>query len=351
MPTQEEFLLDGVPLREVPFSTLTRCHCDTCRRGRGQAPIPSADDSLIVAQELDRRLAIPPADRDDREDYWGYPEDDDSGSSDWDDDDEESEDEEDSSDEDEVYAEPREMPDPPADEKPVRIPQMPRCIKAIGMEVEGGWNRKPGFRTKYDGSLSDGLAEYVGEAVSRPLTTLVGACRWLDAVWPHRTDARCGFHIHLSFKLDRDYVALADTKFLDWFVRRMEEWGREQGIKNEQFYRRLAGENSYCERTTRYIEGQLGAHGRPQSRYTVWNFCYSQHGTAECRVLPTFKYARTAKLAMLQTVKLVCEWIDSYKHELPEVILEVVESPENENETKFELEIPYVCDTVVYDEF
>lgn len=205
------------------------------------------------------------------------------------------------------------------------IPILPRCIAAVGLEVEGGWHDRPS-NLQGDGSVHEDLAAYTGEMVSRPFRTLKGACRWIERVWPDEMDSSCGFHIHYSFKLMRDYASLMAKQFTYWFLDELEKWRNELPNRAYTDYlsERIRGNNRYCRRDWR-ADDQWPWPYKNDHRYTTWNFCHGLHGTAECRVLPVFSHIPTAKRALVRVTELVDQW--TREHTEPEIEA-VVEAPD-----------------------
>lgn len=180
-------------------------------------------------------------------------------------------------------------------------------IKKIGIEVEGGWNALPAGCGR-DGSVNV-LGYQSGEMVSRPMSDFNQAVSWMESIYPNATNRTCGLHVHFSFHSLTDYARLMDKAFQDYFLKRMQQWGVENKIVNKNFWLRLDGKNQYCKRTWA-ADVQVKQFGKSTYRYAQWNFCHMLHGTAECRVLPTFKSSSVAKKAVAAVVQIVEDYLD-----------------------------------------
>lgn len=185
-----------------------------------------------------------------------------------------------------------------------------RYIDKVGVEIEGGWNTvPPAGNPGYDGSVSVAAA-VIGELKSRPLVQWETIEKYVRDNWPHVTHASCGFHIHVSLKSDHLYASLMDERFYNFFLTRMDLFGRTMNITNQQFWSRLRGENRFCNRRWA-AERQAEQTQKTEVRYAHWNFCYLQHGTAECRMLPTFRKVDTAVASLKEVLGCVEDWLDA----------------------------------------
>ena len=182
-------------------------------------------------------------------------------------------------------------------------------IDKVGVEIEGGWDvAPPGGPVGHDGSVMV-AAPIRGEMRSRPLARWDTIESYVTANWPTHTDRTCGFHVHVSLRSTHLYASLMDKRFYDFFLARMESWGKTHDIQNSEFWNRLRGDNSFCRKAWN-PDKQADATYKDSVRYAHWNFCYLQHTTAECRLLPTFKKPHVAVKAIREVLSIVEEWLD-----------------------------------------
>lgn len=154
---------------------------------------------------------------------------------------------------------------------------------------------------------------HVGEVRLGPVATLGDLHHLLVQHYPNETNRSCGMHVHMSFRSTIDYERLMKKDLTEFVCDGLIKWGQQMERRRgwtlpSQFYERLRGENTrYCART---YQGslQVGADGRG-SRYTVFNYCYTQHGTLECRVLPMMPDAAIAFAAINKLCSLVLTYL------------------------------------------
>lgn len=178
-------------------------------------------------------------------------------------------------------------------------------IKAVGLELEGGWGEKV-FSEPYIEEVSLPMPEsyqqgkhHWGEIISAPLPPQE-AISWLEEHYPTcvpspqaegtEQEKSAGFHIHLSFRNNRDYALLMSRKFYNQWLEDMEAWG-EKVKADKLFFRRLEGRNRFARRAFKPRE-QVGLKtkdsGPNAARRTLLNYCHSLHGTIESRLFPMF---------------------------------------------------------------
>ena len=205
-------------------------------------------------------------------------------------------------------------------------------IYRVGIELEGGWKRTPeGVVIAHDGSVKGLDSEvipgeppnppkevhyYAGEIQSEPLE--VGrVAKWVKQFYPHRVNDTCGLHVHMSFKSAFHYQLLMVPEFQATILLYLQKWAEVEGFPQSHYiWNRLAGRNVQCQAVTvrdfypdlqaRASKKQYEAHQprheySPGHRYTVINYCYGQHTTLECRVLPMMEKPAQA-IAAVQRV-------------------------------------------------
>lgn len=230
-------------------------------------------------------------------------------------------------------------------------------IHRLGIELEGGWEKLPkGLRLTHDGSVQipppkslGGLSEMerreyqnLANASMRRAMTSVESQRfndlhrlhsqgvkfqtgevpspvlemedwqdWMRKFYPSHVNETCGLHVHFSFKSSFHYQRLMNPALNPTTVEYISRWAKEEGIDSKHcLWARLDGKSEYCQdrffadaqasRTTkdhtRNVEG---------CRYTMWNFCYNLHGTAECRLLPMFDTVEQSIRAVTRLIQIV----------------------------------------------
>ena len=205
------------------------------------------------------------------------------------------------------------------------------CIINMGCELEGCHNTKQTdslFRTDgslefdfdhtddcyYDGELrceGNCSYEYVGEMISKPLP-ISELLIWIKKNYPVYHNKSCGGHIHLSFKNKLEYMKFCDVKFYNFFKAKMKEWGIKNHIKaGSQFYKRLAGNNTYCHDKF-YCTQQIHNNG---DRYCILNYCWRKHRTIEVRLLPIFDKMELYLSAVNEIYDIFNMWLIQSKRE------------------------------------
>lgn len=180
-------------------------------------------------------------------------------------------------------------------------------IKKFGLELEGGWNRRPvGLRR--DGSVHMDN-NYVGEVSTTP-SSLRPTYPWdreFFSRYPKSVNSSCGMHIHVSFRSIGMYGAFLDNRFPGWLLGGLKLWGRVHAAKSSRLMNRLNGQNPYCRLgVIGYISSQMSGDGE---RYTAVNYsAWYKYKTIEIRVLPMFNTPRVGQKAVLETLRLVNLW-------------------------------------------
>lgn len=192
-------------------------------------------------------------------------------------------------------------------------------IKLAGVEMEGGWDeRMPSIDSRFemgsDGSIDEGLAEYIGELRTKPLKpqALLAA---VPVFYPEHVNSTCGLHLHMSFRSAASYAALCDDEFWPGLKAELKEWGTRYGVKNANFWSRLDGGNTYCNNDTDAVARSRMTVDtrRASSRYAPVNYCWSMHKTVEVRVLPMFKQSETAVAALATVMNFTEKWVHNIR--------------------------------------
>lgn len=203
----------------------------------------------------------------------------------------------------------------------------PRCrVKAIGIELEGGWTALPagvnglhpdgsvsfeelaqGQHMMPDGSIRrntrDMRPPYIGELPS-PILSMAEWKDWLRSHYPSHVNGRCGMHVHMSFRdlLRYQRLMTADNSFSDTVVNEIRKWATEQGGQTippyHPLWERCLGSHIYCRNIFQGDEQVLSPtknynHHASGNRYTAIHYCFRLH-TIECRLLPMFEKVETS---------------------------------------------------------
>ena len=190
----------------------------------------------------------------------------------------------------------------------------------LGIEMEGGWNisrseletkaRARGADAHGDGSVQVPGVRLNYEVATKPYKTLRWALKCLDDLYPDAVNHSCGMHVHVSFP-EHVYGKLMSEHFYFYFLLRWESWGKRLNIRNQQFWKRLKGENSYCQRGFNPY-GQVNVRGKGGDRYHHLNYCYGHLKTIECRLLPMFREKDIGAKAVKELLAIYTDYIAEY---------------------------------------
>ena len=185
-------------------------------------------------------------------------------------------------------------------------------INLIGVELEGGWHEKPEkYPIIHDGSVGVN-ARYYGEIPSPPMKPNA-IVKFIDECYPDVVNSSCGFHVHISTKSSKDYGALMTEAFYLDFVKWAKALGKKMKLDlNHEFYKRLEDRNgysTYCRKGVPNFMEQVVATGKQGVRYKQLNFCWSQHGTLEMRLMPAWAKKSEAIFALASYLRFVNGWL------------------------------------------
>lgn len=194
-----------------------------------------------------------------------------------------------------------------------------KYIDKIGVEIEGGWfyDNFSSFWTKQDdGSVYIGHDDdeddenyyHIGEIISYPTRDLLMLLHQIKDNYPDKTNHTCGLHIHTSFKSKLMYAHLMEFSFYEFFIERWKAWGEGRVKKYTSFWKRLDGENEYCQIAHR-PDCQV-TYKCKKDRYTQLNYCYSLHQTIENRLLPAFQNVDLSLSAIEEYVSIIDDYLD-----------------------------------------
>jgi len=220
-----------------------------------------------------------------------------------------------------------------------------KYISKIGVENEGGFLLLPGFRgeiiakeninivkdtsvklnsrmlqryvggkTKYNYDLGTLMTYYrSGEVVSRPMDSIDEGANYIRKYWPDFVNASCGFHVHLSFNDISYYSCLMEESFNNYYKETLREFSEKEKL-NRTFKSRFEGRNDYCRdaflpNEQAFRSGKYTSNRATNPRYAALNFCWSLHGTMECRVFSANMGVNKAVLGYLWFVKMVDNYL------------------------------------------
>lgn len=213
-------------------------------------------------------------------------------------------------------------------------------IERVGIELEGGWNKVPktfgdmALRLEHDGSvkfedpvkqkelemLADkarraasiekqnafqqayalleaeirrSLPRHKGEIPSPPLSMT----EWEPFIlqcYPDKVNATCGLHVHMSFAHRLNYARIMTPDYMKAILKDLNEWAEEEKLdKDHPIWPRITKPNhDHCahqylgDAQVKQRRKDYHSRGTAHSRYTAINYCYAQHKTVECRLLP-----------------------------------------------------------------
>lgn len=212
---------------------------------------------------------------------------------------------------------------------------MVKYIDKIGLELEGGWATPP-FKAVTDHSVkinhqcgsferqnchTCGCLDHYGYVpvngkwwqgeTNSPALTLDKVAEWLKKNYPDVSNESCGMHIHLSFKSTGHYLKLMDIKFNNYFIDYMDKKAKNSPIGSSAFWKRFKGENKFASPKF-HPEKQVQVTGKGGTdRYTHLNYCWSMHGTLECRLFPMYSSIEVAGEAIKAFIDCVESYLDT----------------------------------------
>lgn len=183
-------------------------------------------------------------------------------------------------------------------------------IARVGIEMEGGWAKRPPTPVERDSSVkfdsNSGITMYAVGEVASPVIEPVMIRSWVLNNYPAYVNESCGLHIHQSFSTPLHYMALMDEDYQQTMLEYLKRWGKQVGIPEKHcLWDRLNGKSEYCQLKhwpDRQVLATKKDYDRTKEghRYTAINYCHGLHGmeTIEVRVLPMFEDADHAVSAL-----------------------------------------------------
>ena len=176
-------------------------------------------------------------------------------------------------------------------------------ILRVGIELEGGWDKRPPSAVERDSSVTfnapPGVKLHAVGEMASPILEPVMIRNWVLLHYPQYVNNSCGLHIHQSFSSPLHYMALMAPEYQDTMIDQLKKWGKRAGVPEKHcFWDRINGKSEYCQlkhwpdqqvlATKKVYDRKKDGH-----RYTAVNYCHGLHGmeTIEVRVLPMFEDA------------------------------------------------------------
>ncbi len=249
-------------------------------------------------------------------------------------------------------------------------------IKLVGVELEGGWDKRPGgdgddhAGIEHDGSvvfnqghpllapivppvtaadvaaangmITIGFDPRTGQAITtnpvqprrqypqhsgeivlrKPLPPgSAELTEWVKRCYPTYVNATCGLHVHMSFFNRLNYQRLMTPAYTEQMVDGLKRWARAENLDPEHpLWPRINDPNHrHCAHL--YLgDGQVkvnrkdyNSRGTDHSRYTAINYCDKQHGTVECRLLSMFADADQALRAIGAVVDTTNRFLSKFR--------------------------------------
>lgn len=230
-------------------------------------------------------------------------------------------------------------------------------IDRVGIELEGGWNKVPkafadvALKLEHDGSVKfeDPVAQreleiiankarnaktadqreafqaayvemeqrlkklmpkYKGEIPSPPLL-VADVEAFIKQCYPDKVNATCGLHVHMSFAHRLNYARIMTPEYMQAILKNLREWAEEEKLgADHPIWPRITKPNhDHCahqylgDAQVKMRKKDYHSRGTAHSRYTAINYCYAQHRTVECRLLPMMETSDQAVRGVNRVLK------------------------------------------------
>lgn len=220
-------------------------------------------------------------------------------------------------------------------------------IRAVGVELEGGWTEVKGINVIHDGSVIIPLPKaphkparlqdlpayerlhakylkdyphYIGEVPSPPLV-ISEVDDFINNSYPSYTNATCGLHVHMSFFHKMNYQRLLTPDYTTTMIKGLVAWAEKENLPEKHpIWERLKDANhAHCahvflgDEQVRQTKKDYNSRGKPHSRYTAINYCFGQHGTVECRLLPMMETAEQASRAVHEVITITNRFLSKIR--------------------------------------
>lgn len=189
-------------------------------------------------------------------------------------------------------------------------------IYRVGVELEGGWDKSPDpqFRLEHDGSVQGTNALFAAGELPSPPMEVDKIEAWIRKFYPDRVNETCGMHVHLSVKSALTYQRLMRPEYPKTIIEEFKKWSKENLPANHCIFDRLAGKSIYCRHVFSADDQVMNVekdHNRDRrgNRYTVVNYCWGRHQTAECRLLPMMPDVDTSVRAVQELIDITNKFL------------------------------------------
>lgn len=193
-------------------------------------------------------------------------------------------------------------------------------ILRVGVELEGAWKKVP-FPDSFGGDGSVRFPDLstpvkIGELITAPPLPPKDIPAWLKAAYPDFVNSSCGMHVHMSFGSAILYSRLMVEDYQKQIIKGINAWALGTLPDDHCIWSRLRGENTYCRNEfhpdiqARQTSKSYSHDGK--NRYTMINYCFGQHGTMECRLLPMMPDAALAAAAIQEVLAITNAFLVAY---------------------------------------
>ena len=183
---------------------------------------------------------------------------------------------------------------------------------------DGKFPKKLWELCKADGRYSSpAQAMHVGEVVSQPFDNLEKAKAWMLKYYPAQTNAKCGLHFHISLNDPSYYSCLMEKEFYLYLKESLAKFADEEKL-NRIFRERFNGTTEWAKKYCRdefiplkqAFVTQKNYNDPGRCRYTLLNFCFSQHETMEIRVFTAHMPSKRAVNCLQWYVDVVTSFLE-----------------------------------------
>lgn len=163
--------------------------------------------------------------------------------------------------------------------------------------------------------------------------------KWMRDRYPQFVNETCGLHVHMSFKYRLNYMRLMRPEFTTAIIAGLKDWGESEKLPaTHPLWGRLNNPNhDHCAHTylgdaqAQVPTKDFRSRGMPHSRYAALNYCWAQHQTLECRLLPMMEKADQAVSAVKAVFHITNTFLSHVKDREPRIEARIALSPPTES--------------------
>lgn len=206
-------------------------------------------------------------------------------------------------------------------EDPVRMAELTRIQQLASRTTDA--KKRAEFATAYaklEQEIAKLMPRHKGEIPSPPIA-VEEVEQFITDCYPTQINATCGLHVHMSFVHRLNYARIMTPEYMKAILKRLCEWAEEEKLpKDHPIWNRITNPNhDHC--AHQYL-GDAQVHirrkdfqsrGKPHSRYTAINYCYGQHQTVECRLLPMMETAPQAVRGVKEVLAVTNKFLASIR--------------------------------------